>query len=358
MNTTTARSALAITIAVASLSALTGCGAAPSSTSTAAASSKLACIVSDSGGFDDRSFNQLGLEGVQAAAKEVGAEVKSVQSQTANDYSSNINNLVSQGCDVIVGSGFNLVAAIKTAATAHPDTDFVMVDDNSIKAKNVKSIVFNTDEAAFLGGYAAAAYSKSETVATYGGAQYPSVTVYMDGFADGVDYYNSQHGASVKVLGWDKAEQKGTFVGNFTDQNASKTIAQNFLDQGADVIVPVGGPIYQGAAAAITATGSKAALEGVDADVYKTDTSKSRDLFLTSILKNIKPTVQDVVSKSLAKKFDNSVYVGTLSNDGVGLAPFHTFDDKVPASLDDELQSLQQKIVDGDIKVTSSSSPR
>lgn len=352
------RAVVTTALAVGALTALTACGAAPAPNDAAATSDTLACIVSDSGGFDDRSFNQLGLEGLQAAAEAAGAEIKSVQSKTSNDYTSNIGNLVTQGCDVIVGSGFNLVAAIDAAAQANPDVDFVMVDDNSIDLPNVKSVVFDTAQAAFLGGYAAAAYSSSGTIATYGGAQYPSVTVYMDGLADGVAYYNDQHGASVRVLGWNKDTQEGTFVGNFTDQNASKTITQNFLDQGADVVVPVGGPLYQGAAAAITASGSDAVLEGVDADIHETDTSATRELFLTSILKNIRSAVEDVVAASLAGDFDNTPYIGVLANDGVGLAPFHAFEDRVPTALADDLDTIRQQIVDGEISVTSPSSPR
>lgn len=352
------RPVLTTAVAVGTLTALTACGAAPDPTDAPADSEALACIVSDSGGFDDRSFNQLGLEGLQAATEAAGAEFKSVQSKTSNDYASNIANLVTQGCDVIVGSGFNLVAAIDAAAQANPHVDFVMVDDSSITLPNVKSVVFDTAQAAFLGGYAAAAYSKSGTIATYGGAQYPSVTVYMDGLAAGVAYHNEQHGTSVRLLGWNKDTQEGTFVGNFTDQNASKTITQNFLDQGADVVVPVGGPLYQGAAAAITASGRDAALEGVDADIHETDTSATRELFLTSILKNIKPAVEEVVAASLAGEFDNAPHVGVLANGGVGLAPFHAFEDKMPAELSDELETIRQQIVEGEIDVTSPSSPR
>lgn len=337
---------------------LSACGAAPAPQDDSPANDALACIVSDSGGFDDRSFNQLGLEGLRAAADAAGAEVASVQSKTSNDYTANISNLITRGCDVIVGSGFNLVAAIQSAAEANPDVDFVMVDDDSIDLPNVKPVVFDTAQAAFLGGYAAAAYSASGTVAAFGGAQYPAVTVYMDGLDDGIAHYNEQHGTSVELLGWEKSTQEGIFVGNFTDQNAAKTITRNFLDQGADVIVPVGGPLYQGAAAAITASGGAAALEGVDADIHETDTTATRDLFLTSILKNIKPAVEDVVAASLAGEFDNSAYVGVLANGGVGIAPFHAFEAKVPAGLADELATIEQQIIDGEIDVTSSSSPR
>ncbi|MDH2443112.1 BMP family ABC transporter substrate-binding protein [Amnibacterium sp. CER49] len=341
---------------------LTGCGQAPKSSSSgstkAASSSKyLPCIVSDQGGFDDHSFNELGLTGVKQAAQKIGSSVKQVQSATANDYASNINNLIAQKCNIVVASGFNLVSAVKDAAAKSPKTDFAMIDDNSIKAPNVKPVVFETDEAAFLGGYAAAAYSKTGVVATYGGAQIPPVTIYMDGVADGIAYFNKQKHKNVRLLGWNEQTQKGTFVGDFKDQNKAKTYTTNFLNANADVVIPVGGPLYQGAGAAIKASGKKAVLEGVDADLFQTDTAGYKDLFLVSILKNIATAADSVVTQAASgKTFDNTVYVGTLKNDGVGLSSFHGYASTVPSSLQSELDAIKKGISDGSIPVSSPSS--
>jgi basic membrane protein A len=346
---------------------LAGCGAPPpasggssssssSSSGSAATAGFLPCIVSDQGGFNDHSFNEQGLDGVKEAAQKAGVTPKQVQSATANDYASNIANLIRQKCTVVVASGFNLVAAVKASATKNTKTDFVMIDDNSIKAANVKPVVFNTNEAAFLGGYAAAAYSKSGVVATWGGAQYPSVTIYMDGIADGIAYYNKQKHKSVKLLGWDVQSQKGVFAGGFLDQNKAKTITANFLNQKADVIIPVAGGLYQGAAAAIKSAKSDAVLEGVDADLYVTDTNGYKGLFLTSILKNIKSATSAVVSQAATEgSFDNSQYVGTLKNDGVGLSAFHDYESKVPSSLSADLDTITKSLTDGSIKASSPS---
>jgi Uncharacterized ABC-type transport system, periplasmic component/surface lipoprotein len=335
---------------------LAGCGTAPTTSSTHTASAYLPCVVGDTGGFSDHSFNQLALGGVNAAAQAIGSQVKKVQSKSSDDYAAAISSLLGEKCNIIVAPGFNFIASVKAAAAANPKTDFAMIDDNSIKLPNVKDVVFETDEAAFLGGYAAAAYSKSGVVATWGGAEYPSVTIYMDGIADGIKYYNQQKGKNVKLLGWDETTQKGTFIGNFTDQNAAKTNTQNFLDQGADVIIPVAGSLYQGAAAAITGSGSKAVLEGVDADIYQTD-PQYKDLFLVSILKRVDTASQTVVEQaSKSKTFDNSTYIGNLKNDGVGLSSFHSFASKVPSGLAAELDTIKKGIIDGSIKVASPSS--
>ena len=342
---------------VGAVALLAGCASAPTATTeTSAKSDFLPCIVSDVSGFNDHSFNQLALAGVTTAAEKIGSKSIKVQSKTENDYASNIASLIAQKCNLIVAAGFNLVAAVKTAATANPTTNFAMIDDNSMTLANVKSVVYETNEAAFLGGYAAASYSKSGVVATYGGAKYPSVTLYMDGFVDGVKYFNKQKSKNVQVLGWNVETQNGTFVGGFTDQGLSNTITKNFLDQKADVIVVVSGNLYQGAAAAIKASGGDAVLEGVDADVYNTDPA-NKSIMLTSIMKNLEPSVKAVIEQAAGSKtFDNSAYVGDLKNNGVGIAPFHDFESKVTPSLADELAKIKAGIIDGSIKTSSPSS--
>lgn len=351
MRITTRKAVLSGLALAGTVALLAGCASAPTPAASSGAASKyLPCIVSDVSGFNDHSFNQLGLAGVTDAAKKLGGTYKKVQSKTDNDYAANINSLIAEKCDIIIASGFNLVDTVKAAAAANPKTNFAMIDDNSLSGiANVKPVVFETNEASFLAGYSAAAYSKSGVVATYGGVKYPSVTIFMDGFVNGVKYFNSQKKKDVKVLGWDIAAQNGTFVQGFTDQGLSNTITKNFLDQKADVILPVAGNLYQGAAAAIRASGGDAVLLGVDADVYLTDPTY-RTLLLTSVKKNLQPTVAAVVEQAATNKtFDNSLYVGTLKNDGVSVAPFHDFASKVPSTLAAELKTITAGLIDGSI---------
>lgn len=342
------------TVGVAAL--LTGCGAAPKSGGPAAAKSTfLPCVVGDVGGFNDHSFNQLSLEGVTKAAQDIGSTFKKVQSQSQSDYAPAFESLVSQKCQMIVAAGFQFPKPLAASATANPKVKYALIDDNTVKLPNVKDIVFETSEAAFLGGYAAAAYSKSGVVATWGGVKYPSVSIFMDGIVDGVAYYNKQKGKDVKVLGWNVEKQTGSFVGDFLSQNKAQTLTQGFLDQKADVIIPVAGGLYQGAAAAIRSSKSDAVLEGVDADLYQTD-PKVASLVLTSIQKRVDNAGHDVVvAASKSKTFDNTTYVGDLKNGGVSLAPFHDYESKVPASLAGELKTVTAGIEDGSIKVESPS---
>ena len=217
MTSLTKRIGLGAIAALGTVAVLTACGTAPTPATTAAKSTFLPCVVGDVGGFNDHSFNQLSLQGVEAAAAKIGSSYKKVQSQSSTDYAPAFASLVAQKCNAIVAAGFQFPAALSASAKANPKIDYVMIDDNSLKIANVKDVVFQTSEAAFLGGYAAAAYaasiSSTPKVATWGGAKYPTVTIYMDGIADGVAYYNQQKHAKVGMLGWNETTQNGSFVG-------------------------------------------------------------------------------------------------------------------------------------------------
>ena len=348
---------------------LAGCAAPPAeegggSDGGASADAFLPCVISDSGGWDDKSFNDSALRGITEAAKEIGGTFNQVESTSDDDYTPNIDASIAEGCDLIVTVGFRLADATLAAAAANPDVMFTIVDngldsdgDGKPDVENGKPIVFNTAEASFLAGYLAAAYSKTGVVGTFGGQQIPPVTLFMDGFVDGVDYYNEVNGTAVEAVGWDKASQTGTFTGGFAAGVEAKTAAQGLLDQNVDVLLPVGGPIYQSAAEAIRDKGGDIALIGVDADVFLTDPAVG-DLLLTSVMKGVDSAVRDVVVAAAGGDFDNTPYVGTLANGGVGLAPFHDFESKVPAGIQDALDAIAAKIISGEITVTSISTPK
>ncbi|HZW41484.1 MAG TPA: BMP family ABC transporter substrate-binding protein, partial [Agromyces sp.] len=186
---------------------LAGCASAPEESDGGdggEALDFLPCMVSDAGGFDDKSFNQLGFEGITDAADELGVEPVTVESQSETDYAPNLTSLVDQGCDLIVTVGFALSAATVESALENPDIEYVIIDDaadndfdGTTDAENIKPILFDTAQAAFLGGYAAADYTTTNTVGTFGGMNFPTVSIFMDGFKQGVDYYNEQNGKGV-----------------------------------------------------------------------------------------------------------------------------------------------------------------
>jgi basic membrane protein A and related proteins len=359
--------------AVAAL-ALGACGSAPeenaaagSASGSAAAAAFLGCMVTDQGGIDDRSFNASAWKGLQNAAANTGIEVKYVTSKSESDYTPNVNSLVAEDCGNIITVGFSLGDATRTAAQANPDERFAIVDENPDgnpdtadvvePIDNVQPLLFNTAEAAYLAGYLAAGMSETGTVGTFGGIKLPTVAVFMDGMSDGIAKYNADNGTDVKLLGWDKAKQDGLFAGKFDSPTDGKNLAKNLIQQGADIIMPVAGGTGLGAAAEAQASGGKVSIIWVDQDGYES-ASQYKDVFLTTVEKNIANAVEASTIATVAGKYTNKPYIGTLANNGVGLAPYHDFESKVPAELTAKIEELKQQIVDGTIKVESTNSPQ
>ena len=358
------RTGAVLTSVAAAALVLTACGSKPSSSNSASgggnsggAASFKACMVLDTGGIDDHSFNESSYAGMKAAKQQnSNIAISYVPSNSQNDYTPNLNAQVQKGCNTTIAVGGLMADAVKSVAAAHPNDHFAEVDAPS-SGPNVYGIQFNTAQGAFLGGYLAAGMTKTGTVATFGGLNIPPVTIYMDGFWEGVQYYNKQHNKSVKVLGWDETNQKGgTFAQSFTDQNQGKQISQTFISQGADIIFPVAGGTGLGAGAAAQASGGKANVIWVDTDGC-VSAAQYCQYFITSVTKNLSGSVKEYVTKAASGSFPTGSYVGTLANDGTGLAPFHQFDSKVPSALKSELEQVKKDISSGTIKITSPSQP-
>jgi basic membrane protein A len=316
------------------------------------ASDFVACQVTDTGGIDDNSFNQTAWKGVQDAEAQLGIDARFLESQAETDYMPNINSLLG-ACDLIITVGFLLGDATEEAARANPDQMFSIVDfayDPVIA--NVTGQVFATDEAAFLAGYLAAGMTETGILGTFGGINIPPVTIFMDGFVRGAEYYNEQNGTDVIVLGWDAETRDGLFTNNFESLDDGRAFAQNLYDEGADIVLPVAGPVGLGSAALADELGTDALkIIGVDADLVLTD-PENRHVYLTSITKRMDATVFQIIEAAMQGEFEGGVIVGTLENGGVGLAPFHDFEDAVPQALKDEIEAIRQGIIDGSIDIS------
>lgn len=350
------RRLIPFTVALASVAMLAACAPAPSEDSASSDADYCARMVTNSGGLEDRSFNQSSWEGLQAAEEEFGIDVNAIVSNSESDIAPNVTQAVDTGCQFVLTVGWELADATIAEATANPDVHFSIVDEQ-VDGENIKPIVFDTAQAAYLAGYLAAGVSKTGKVATFGGGNQPPVTLFMDGFVDGVAKYNEVHGTAVQVLGWDKAAQDGTFTGDFEDISKGKTYTQAFIDQGADVILPVAGQVGEGAAAA-AAENTDVAVIWVDNDGYETLPAEFKAVLLTSVLKNTQDAVVGIIGDDIDGTFDNTPFVGTLANGGVEIAPYHDLAGRVSAELDAEIDGLRSEIIDGTITVTSPSTPK
>ncbi|MBS3753558.1 MAG: BMP family ABC transporter substrate-binding protein, partial [Anaerolineales bacterium] len=305
-------------------------------------------MVTDVGGVDDKSFNAASWEGLQRAEENLeDFEAQVLESQQQTDYATNIQQLLDQDTDLIVTVGFLLGEDTQTFAADNPESLFAIVDfAYEDPTDNLKGITFSTDEAAFLAGYVAAGMTETGKVGMFGGLEIPTVTIFMDGFAAGVEYYNAQKGTDVEALG------RNLFVGNFESTEDGRNTGQTLIDEGADIIMPVAGPVGLGTAAVAQEN------EGVKVVWVDTDGCVSApeycDVFLTSVMKNMSNAVLDVSEKAYnGETEDWSVpYDGTLENGGVGIAPFNEFEDAVPDELKNEVEDIKQMIIDGELTTT------
>jgi basic membrane protein A and related proteins len=348
----------AIVLAVGLIAA--GCAKPSSSSTTTTTTTKFTgCMVTDTGGINDKSFNQSSWQGMQEAAAASGGKisVKYLPSTTTSDYAKNISTFIGEKCGIVVTVGFLMGPATEAAAKANPKQKFAIVDCSYASAcltgthePNINQLVFNTVQDAFLGGYLAAGMTKTGKVATYGGEKFGTVTIYMDGFWDGVQYYNKQHHTHVQVLGWSEPSQNGTFAGSFTNITAGQTIANTFITDGADIIFPVAGGVGLGTAKAVQtadSSGKHVAMFWVDTDGCVSAAPYCKYM-ITSVEKGISTAVKTAVASAAAGHAGGS-YVGTLENGGAVLAPYHDWATKVPASLQSELKTVEQDIISGKI---------
>jgi basic membrane protein A len=302
-------------------------------------------MVSDIGGIDDASFNQNTWDGLAMAQEDLGVEAQFIESQAQADYEKNITELAEQEYALIITVGFLLGDATAKMAAVYPDTNFAIVDfayDPGIP--NVAGIVFNTDEAAFPIGYLAAAWADMQDPADPGvgyvaGMQIPTVEIFVAGYQAGVDYYNAQKGKNVSF--------EGVYVGDFEAADQGKIVGNSLIDEGADVIFGIGGKTGNGGLSAAKERGKWGV--GVDVDQYFT-VPNEKDILLTSTIKRLDNAVFGVIESLLNDEFPGGgVYVGTLENGGVGLAPYHDFEDQIPDELKQEVEAIIDGIKKGEI---------
>ncbi len=149
----------------------------------------------------------------------MGVDGVFLQSTQQSDYAKNIQQMLTNKEDLIVTVGFLLGVDTATAAKANPTQKFAIVDytypdcypgavegkdcGSSTDLPNVRGLAFQTDQAAFLAGYLAAGMTKTGKVASFGGIQLPTVTIFMDGFDCRGQVLQQKHNTSVVALGWD-----------------------------------------------------------------------------------------------------------------------------------------------------------
>ncbi|MFN8499574.1 MAG: BMP family ABC transporter substrate-binding protein [Anaerolineae bacterium] len=322
--------------------------AAATTAPAAAAGKKIKVgLVTDVGGVNDKSFNQSAWEGVQRAMKELGVEGKFVESKAPTDYEKNIDAFVTDKYDLIIAVGFLMGDAVQKKAAQYPDQKFAIIDNAYFPAKagdpdpyagplkNVASLMFSEDQVGYLAGVLAGCMSQSGTVCTVSGMEIPPVQRYVVGYQTGA---KSQK-ADIKT--------PNVYIPSFTDPAKGKETGASMIGQGCDVVFGVGGNTGNGGLLAANQAGKMAI--GVDVDQYNTYPEVKSSL-ITSAMKNVDVAVYNAIKAAQAGSMKGGIALSDISNGGIGLAPYHDWDSKIPQKCKDAVQAAMDGLKSGKIQ--------
>ncbi len=345
-------------VALASVAVLAGCrsnGAHGSSAAGKAKTDLKVAVITDTGGINDRSFNQSAWEGLQAWGKEnnltKGSGFTYYQSNSASDYTTNFNTATSAGYKLQFGIGYSLEQAIEQAANSNPNTDYTIIDSAPTKPiKNLAAATFADEQSAYLAGVAAAKATKTDKIGFIGGMQGDVITAFQVGFQQGVASVNPKIKVDVQ------------YAQSFTDAAKGKTIAHAMYGAGEDVVYQCAGGVGTGAFNEAKAQNQsrteadKVWLIGVDQDQkylgnYTSKDGKKSNFVLVSTIKEVGKVVRDISDKTKDNKFPGGTITNyDLSNGGVDLGL-----DNVTPAIKSAVEQAKADIISGKIKVSATS---
>ena len=321
------------TAVIMSASMLVGCGTKSTEENSTASSDIKIGMVADMGGINDESFNQSAWEGLQQAEKDFGIEVKVIESKQASEYLQNMESLLDEDVDMVIGVGYTMKEDIQKQAENYPDKQFVLIDETyDTIPENVTPILFRENEAAYLTGLIAGKMTKTNDLGFIGGIQTPVVSRFEYGYKAGVNAAN------------DKANVNVQYAGTFSDAAKGKSIANQMYGNGTDIILSAAGGTGLGAIESAKEQNKYAI--GVDRD----QSDLAPENILTSALKRVNVGVYDTVKEFVEGKLEGGVEkVYGLKEDGVGIP--ETTKNLVPQDIIDYVNAMIEKVKSGEIKV-------
>jgi len=341
-----------VAIAALAATALAGvsCGGTTTGPSASCAKTYKVGLVTDVGKLSDKSFNFDSYNGVLDAAGDSSLCVtgKAIESSVEADYPKNIQTFLDAGYDMIVTVGFKLGDATIKAAKANPNVKFAMVDfadfaelGKPTHPANLVGLTFKEDQPGFLAGALAGLLTKTNVIGAVAGlATVPPVVNYVKGYTNGALYTNPK----VKVL---KIYQPESGAKDFNDPDWGKQQALTFFGQNADIIFGVGGNTGNGGLVAAKEKGKMCI--GVDVDQYVSYPDVASCL-ITSAQKHLRQAVKSAITNMVKNSWQSGLLTFDITNDGIGLAPYHDWDSKISADIKAKMADTIAKLKDGSLK--------
>lgn len=313
--------------------------------------------VTDVGDLEDKSFNEAGWCGTLAGTEAIGGSAEVIVTADPADYAANMQRLIDDGYDIIVTYGFALGDATAIAAKENPDIQFIGLDqavcltpegdpDGTFACEgdplpNYQGLIFAEAQAGYLAGVVAGSITESNVIGTIGGIfDIPPVPQYMGGFHNGALSVNPD----VEVL--------SEFVSDditkaFNDPGTGRTIAEQMMDLGADVIFQVAGGSGQGALEA--ACDQDVYGIGVDVDQYFSLPEPIRPCLVTSAEKKIVKAIQGAIERVADGSAEGGTILGNAANGGIGLAPYHELEDLITPEIQAAVDAALAALASGDL---------
>ena len=312
-------------------------------------------LVTDTGGVNDKSFNQSAWAGVQKAATEFGMDAKFIESKQPTDYEKNIDSFATEKFNIIVTVGFLMGDSTAAKAKQYPNIKFAIIDNSYFPSKgsaacaetvkdcyadgglkNVTSLMFEEDQVGFLAGVLAAGLSKSGTICSVSGMEIPPVERYVIGYQAGAKWFKPD----TKAL--------NVYIPSFVDPAKGKETGVSMISQGCDVVFGVGGNTGNGGLLAAKEASLMAI--GVDVDQYNTY-PEVKDALISSAMKNVDVAVYEYVKAVVGKTDKAGAITANMNNGGVGLAPYHDWDSKISAEVKAKVKEAGDGLKAGTIKI-------
>jgi len=259
-------------------------------------------LVLDRGCKDDKSFNTSAYEGADQARKKLGIFLKYVEANDDNAFEPSLQSFAKRDFDLIIGIGVGQKEAIKKVAAQFPKKHFAIVDAE-VNAPNVRSLLFQEHEGAYLVGAIAAMSSKTGKIGFVGGMDIPLIRRFEMGYEAGAKKINPQ----IVVL----ANFVGVTSEAWNNPPKGKELAVSQYDAGADIIFAAAGASGLGVFDA--AEDKKKFAIGVDANQNWTKPG----LILTSMLKRVDLAVYSAIEDSKAGKFSGGIKRFGLGDKGI-----------------------------------------
>ena len=280
-------------------------------------------LVLDEGGVNDQSFNQSAWEGALEAKEEYGIEVSYIESKGENEYLQNVETAIDQDSDLVVGVGFKLTDTIGEASKSYPEQKFAIIDGTYEEIpQNVQPILFNEAEAGYAVGLIASQMTNTNAVGFIGGMDIPSVSQFLVGFEKAIKEENPD----IKVL--------SQYANSFTDAAKGKAIAQQMINNGANILFMAGGGCNAGVIEAAKENNIK--VIGVDLP----SNYLAPETIITSALKNIGQGLKLTIKETLDGNFNGGNEVRyDLSNGGVGYEVTDHLSDELIKYVDEKLKA-------------------